>query len=158
MIVCNIPDGFGVVCNTCLHSTRKKKSILAPWVLDQSIIVTQVSQDHHTTCFMYPCTLPSLTTLRDSGSRPSGMRHRKTPLTQSPSHPGSLLPDKHNPSQLFSVSNQKGGESEGRVRKSICILHKPFFPLSQLFLPRTCPRVWSCTPQQLLRICSRIAK
>jgi len=87
-----IPNRFKTVNNNSLQYSRwvsgglqhmfalysEKKSILAPWVLDQSIIVTQVSQDHHTTCFMYPCTLPSLTTLRDSGSRPSGMRHRKT--------------------------------------------------------------------------------
>ena len=60
----------------------------------------------------------------------------------SPSRPVTLDPyylTNTNPSQLFSVSNQKGGESEGRVRKSICILHKPFFPLSQLFYPRACP-------------------
>ena len=119
-----IPNRFKTVNNNSLQYSRwvsgglqhmfalysGKKSILAPWVLDQSIIVTQVSQDHHTTCFMYPCTLPSLTTLRDSGSRPSGMRHRKTPLTQSPSHPGSLLPDYHKPlSTIFSIKSKGRG-------------------------------------------------
>ena len=81
--------GFGWFA-THVCTLLGKKSILAPWVLDQSIIVTQVSQDHHTTCFMYPCTLPSLTTLRDSGSRPSGMRHRKTRCS-SPSYAPPLL-------------------------------------------------------------------